>query len=173
MSVSPTASDQTYFRRALGRFPTGVAIVCAQLPGQAPVGLTISSFNSVSLTPPLVLWSLSNTSSLLDVFLQCERYVIQILRADQPELAGRFAYGDMAGRFADLPADRAPGGTFMPAIDSAAWFECRNRSRYPEGDHLILVGEVEHCGHNESLPLVYHAGGFDLTPAIPAATSER
>jgi flavin reductase (DIM6/NTAB) family NADH-FMN oxidoreductase RutF len=79
-------------------------------------------------------------------------------------LAGRFARGTALERFAEVPMGQAPNGT--PKIDTpcAAWFECFNRSRYDEGDHIIFVGQVEHCGHSEALPLVYHAGGYDLTP---------
>ncbi len=162
-ATSPTF-DTTQFRAALGRFATGVTVVTAADADGQPVGLTVSSFNSVSLTPPLVLWSLSRGSSSLAAFEQCDRYVIHVLAAGQLDLASRFARGVTPERFRDLPLARAPGGAPMLAADCAAWFECRNRSRYTEGDHVILVGEVEHCAHTQAMPLVYHAGGFDLTP---------
>jgi len=161
--------DASYFRSSLGRFATGVTVVTACLPGGQPVGLTVSSFNSVSLDPPLVLWSLSRSSTSLPVFESCARYVVNVLSAGQSELARRFASGSAADRFAGQPLAHAPGGTPMLAGPTAAWFECHNRSRYHEGDHVILVGEVERCAHSDALPLVYHAGGFDLTPSYPIA----
>lgn len=162
---NPPTFDAAYFRTALGRFATGVTVVTAEAPDGAPIGLTVSSFNSVSLNPPLILWSLSLASSSLAAIRECERYVVNVLSAEQIALARRFATGKARERFGDMVPARAPGGTPMIDGPCAAWFECRNRSRYSEGDHLILVGEVEHCGHSAAPPLVFHAGGFDLTPA--------
>lgn len=158
-----------FFRTALGRFATGVTVVTTQdAQGQA-VGLTVSSFNSVSLDPPLILWSLSLKSASRTAFEQCDHYVINVLSAEQIPLARRFAQGKTPERFEGLNTILAPGGTLM--LDApCAWFECYNRSRYVEGDHMIMVGEVEHCGHTGAAPLVFHAGGFDLTPAQPSLT---
>jgi len=166
MSVAlPPDFDAAFFRTALGRFATGVTVVTALSPDGAPVGLTVSSFNSVSLDPPLILWSLSRNSSSLATFEHCDHYVVNVLSCDQIPLARRFARGKMPERFADLAPVRAPGGTLMLDAPCAAWFECHNRSRYVEGDHVIMIGQVEHCGHSGAPPLVFHAGGFDLTPA--------
>lgn len=164
MSAAPPSFDSSYFRNALGRFPTGVTVVTAQKDDQSHVGLTVSSFNSVSLDPPLVVWSLSRNSSSLAAIQASERYVIHVLGSDQMALASRFARGSAEERFADVTMTQAPNGA--PKLDApcAAWFECFNRSSYDEGDHIIFVGQVEHCGHNDALPLVYHAGGYDLTP---------
>lgn len=164
MSAALTEFDAKFFRTALGRYATGVTVVTTTgLEGER-IGLTVSSFNSVSLEPPLVLWSLSRASSSLAAFEQCERYVINVLSAEQIALARRFATGKTAERFNGLPEITAPAGTPMLDGLNAAWFECRNRSRYVEGDHVIMVGEVEACGHSREDPLVFHAGGFDLTP---------
>ncbi|HEY0294684.1 MAG TPA: flavin reductase family protein [Bordetella sp.] len=163
MSFSPSF-DASHFRTTLGHFATGVTLITTQAADGSPVGLTVSSFNSVSLNPPLVLWSLGMSSSSLAAMQQCERYVIHVLSAEQIALARRFATGTAAERFTGLALARAPSGTLMLAGESAAWFECRNRSRYQEGDHYIMVGEVEHCGYSDAPPLVFHAGGFDLTP---------
>ena len=165
---SSSSFDSAHFRTALGRFATGVTVITTQAPDGSSVGLTVSSFNSVSLDPPLVLLSLGLNSSSLAAIQQCERYVIHVLSAAQIALARRFATGKAQERFAGLPVAKAPGGTLMLEGESAAWFECRNRSRYQEGDHLIMVGEVEHCGYSAAPPLVFHAGGFDLTPKHPA-----
>ena len=153
------------FRQALGRFPTGVTVVIGQLPGHDPVGLTVSSFNSVSLEPPLVFWSLSLGSSSRAVFERCERYVIHVLSSEQYALASRFASGPQSARFAGMPLVRTPGQLLRLDLEVAAWFECYNRHQIIQGDHLLLLGEVEHCEHSPVLPLIYHAGGYDLTPA--------
>ncbi len=164
MSALPPSFDSPYFRTALGRFATGVTVVTATKDDGTHVGLTVSSFNSVSLDPPLVVWSLSRNSSSLAAIEQCERYVIHILSAEQMTLANRFARGTAKERFTDIEMTTAPNGAPRLDLQCAAWFECFNRSRYDEGDHIIFVGEVEHCGHSDALPLVYHAGGYDLTP---------
>ena len=170
MTVATPSFDSTFFRTALGRFATGVTIVTAEGdPGSGPVGLTVSSFNSVSLEPPLVVWSLSAQSTSLLSLDRSARYVIQVLASDQMALANRFARGSAAERFAGLTLSHAPNGAPRLDLPCAAWFECRNRRRYTEGDHIIFIGEVEHCAFSDVLPLVYHAGGYDLTPAAPEA----
>jgi flavin reductase (DIM6/NTAB) family NADH-FMN oxidoreductase RutF len=162
---APTFTDRD-FKQALGRFPTGVTIVSTYDVQGQPAGLTVSSFNSVSLQPPLVVWSLKQTSQSLAVFQQCERYVIQVLAADQLPLAAQFASGTNAERFAGHALRHCPSGTPRLAAGCAAWFECYNRHRFAEGDHVVLIGQVEHCGYSERAPLVYHAGGYDLTPNV-------
>ncbi len=164
MSVALPSFDSPYFRAALGRFATGVTIVTGQKDDLSHVGLTVSSFNSVSLDPPLVVWSLSRNSSSLATMEHCDRYVIQVLASDQMSLANKFARGTPTERFAGVAMTAAPAGTPRLDVNCAAWFECYNRSRYDEGDHIIFVGQVEHCGYSDALPLVYHAGGYDLTP---------
>src|SRR5690606_33428402 len=103
-----------FFRSALGRFATGVTVITTESQADAtPVGLTISSFNSVSLEPPLVLWTLSRSASSLAHFERCERYVVHALAATQLELAKRFAYGPQSSRFHGLSLKRSPGGALM------------------------------------------------------------
>lgn len=168
MPSAPTPADfpDLYFRSALGRFPTGVTVVTGEHPDTgAPLGLTISSFSSVSLNPPMVLWTLTHTASSLPAFLRIQRYVIHILSAAQIDLARRFSRGPQAERFVGLALDRAPNGTLM--LDDpqcAAWFECHNTQHHPAGDHTIFVGQVEHCQRQLIPPLIYHAGDFELTP---------
>jgi len=166
--ATPPDFDDQAFRRALGRFATGVTIITTRAADGSPAGLTVSSFNSVSLAPPLVLWSLSRDSMSLAIFEACTRYVVNVLAADQSALARRFATGAVPERFADVALADAPNGAPRLAGHSAAWFACHNRTRYVAGDHVIFIGEVEHCAHSAAPPLVYHAGGFDLTPALPA-----
>lgn len=147
------------FRAALGMFATGVTIVTARGPDGAPVGLTANSFNSVSLTPPLVLWSLSRRAGSMAAFSAGSHYAINILAADQHALAERFA-SKAVDRFAGVAWHEGAAGA--PVIDGAvAVFECFNRSRYDEGDHVIFVGEVERCAHRAGAqPLIFHGGRY-------------
>ena len=154
------------FRAALGLFATGVTIVTARAEDGTPVGLTANSFNSVSMTPPLVLWSLGLQAGSMPVFRTCSHYAIHILAAEQRELAERFATRGI-DRFADLAWTAGAGGA--PLLDgAAAVLECRNRSRHEEGDHVILVGEVEQCRYRgDAAPLIFHGGRFHT--ALPAS----
>ena len=168
MQPTEPTFDSSFFRTALGRFATGVTVITAEsgtgTQARQPIGLTVNSFNAVSLSPPLVLWSLSGTASSYEAFMACESYVIQVLAANQSDIAMRFARGSQAERFADLPVKRAPDGTLMLDTHSASWFECTPYSHHVAGDHTIMVAQVRHCGHANVAPLVFHAGGFDLTP---------
>jgi flavin reductase (DIM6/NTAB) family NADH-FMN oxidoreductase RutF len=140
-------------------FATGVTIVTARTAEGEFVGLTANSFNSVSLNPPLVLWSLARAAASMPAFSTGSHYAINILAADQKELAKRFATKGV-DRFADVAFLEGVGGAPLLA-GAAATFECFNRSRYSEGDHVIFVGEVERCSHRVGAsPLLYHGGKF-------------
>jgi flavin reductase (DIM6/NTAB) family NADH-FMN oxidoreductase RutF len=147
------------FRSALGLFATGVTIVTARAADGTPFGLTANSFNSVSLEPPLVLWSLARKASSMPTFERGSHYAIHILAAEQHGLAVRFATRGV-DRFAGLALREGAGGA--PVIEgAAAVFECFNRSRYDEGDHVIFVGEVERCqARRDAQPLIYHGGRY-------------
>lgn len=140
-------------------FATGVTIVTARTPAGVLVGLTANSFNSVSLAPPLVLWSLSQGASSMAALSTGSHYAINILAADQKALAERFA-SRMDDRWKDVAFSEGASGA--PLLEgAAATFECFNRSRYEEGDHVIFVGEVECCSHRAGAsPLLYHGGRF-------------
>jgi len=149
----------TEFRAALGMFATGVTIVTARDPQGRRIGLTANSFNSVSLSPPLVLWSLSRSAGSLSAFAEGSHYAINILAADQHDLAERFS-SKVVDRFAGLAFHEGSGGAPVLA-GAAAVFECFNRSRYEEGDHVIFVGEVERCTHRPGAqPLIFHGGRY-------------
>lgn len=163
MSAAVSPPDAKAFRAALGRFATGVTLVTTRGADGRPIGLTVSSFNSVSLAPPLVLWSLSLGSSSQPYFDVATDYAINVLAADQIDLARLFSTRPLAERFDGV--DWAPGVAGAPVIAGcAAVFECRANARYLAGDHTIHVGDVLRCEHREVPPLVFHAGGFDLTP---------
>ena len=155
----PPIFSKTEFRTALGMFATGVTIVTARTADGNLVGLTANSFNSVSMSPPLVLWSLSQAASSMEAFSTGSHYAINILSADQQDLAMQFATKGV-DKFAGVAYSLGVAGA--PLIEgAAATFECFNRSRYEEGDHVIFVGEVEHCSHREGAsPLLYHGGKF-------------
>ena len=157
--AQPPTFTSAEFRQALGMFATGVTIVTARTPQGQLIGLTANSFNSVSLQPPLVLWSLSRSAGSLDAFSTGSHYAINILAADQKDLALQFS-SKTADRFAGVPCAAGAGGA--PLLQgAAATFECFNRSRYEEGDHIIFVGEVERCSHRSGAsPLLYHGGKF-------------
>lgn len=156
---------ETNFRQALGRFATGVTIITTLGPEDIPVGLTVSSFNSVSLEPPLVLWSLSLKSSARQIFEETPHYVINVLAAKQKDLASQFSKKSLLERFNQVSWERDAQG--MPILTgNAAYFECANRQRYYQGDHVIFIAEVLNCHHQTVAPLIYHAGDYDLTPEI-------
>lgn len=157
--AQPPSFSPTEFRSALGMFATGVTIVTARKVDGGLIGLTANSFNSVSLDPPLVLWSLARAAGSLAVFSTGSHYAINILAADQHELAKRFAARG-TDRWAGVEFVEGAGGAPLLA-GAAATFECFNRSRYEEGDHVIFVGEVERCMHREGAsPLLFHGGKF-------------
>lgn len=156
---APPGFSLPEFRAALGMFATGVTIVTTCSPEGALVGLTANSFNSVSLDPPLVLWSLSRRSMSMDTFRAGSHYAINVLAAEQHALALRFGT-PQDDRWQDVPW--RPGAAGAPLIDGAvAHFECFNKSRYEEGDHVIFVGQVERCAHRAGAsPLLFHGGLF-------------
>ena len=157
-ALAPSFTPQA-FRSALGMFATGVTIVTARNGDGVLVGLTANSFNSVSLEPPLVLWSLSRQAGSMPTFARGSHYVVNILAADQHELAVRFA-SKQPDRFKEVAIRDSPAGA--PIIEgAAAVFECFNRSQYREGDHVIFVGEVERCAHRAgAAPLIFHGGRY-------------
>lgn len=153
--------DTRHFRNALAQFATGVTVITTRAESGEFIGLTATSFNSVSLAPPLVLWSLDNKARSVPAFQSCSHYVINVLASHQAGLADRFARR-IENRFEGVEFDLSATG--LPILKgAAAWFECRNKSRYPEGDHVILVGEVEHCDVQPQPALVFHSGKFVAT----------
>lgn len=163
MSAFPEARPPSFssddFRAALGTFATGVTVITACGANGEPVGLTANSFNSVSLAPPLVLWSLSRQASTMPAFTRGSHYAINILAADQRHVAERFSRRDI-NRFDGIALRTGQSGA--PILTGVmAVFECFNRSQYEEGDHVIFVGEVEHCERRAgALPLIFHDGRY-------------
>ena len=148
------------FRAALGQFTTGVTIVTACDPEGRIIGLTANSFNSVSLSPPLVLWSLARKSHSCEAFRQASHYAVNILALDQEEISQHFAMTPPEERFKGV-AWRA-GRSGVPILEGCcAWFEVRNDVQHVGGDHLIFVGQVQEFARDaERLPLIFHAGRY-------------
>jgi flavin reductase (DIM6/NTAB) family NADH-FMN oxidoreductase RutF len=158
-SLAAESFDCRAFRDTLGRFATGVTVITAVSASGEPVGLTVSSFNSVSLDPPLILWSLSANSPNLAAFRDATHYAVNVLAAGQQEISNRFA-ARTGDRFAGIELRQGAHG--LPLIEGCcAWFECTNELHYPGGDHLILIGRVQHFMQGESLaPLIFHTGRY-------------
>lgn len=158
---SPLLSP-TEFRAALRAYATGVTIVTCFDPRGQPVGLTVNSFASVSLDPPLILWSLNRRSVSHRAYAACLEFGVNVLTGAQQSLAQRFSSKER-GNWQGVDWSPGPGGT--PLIRGAmAWFECTTRRRYDEGDHTLFIGQVTHCGRlRKAAPLLfldgrYHAG---------------
>lgn len=163
--------DGRALRDAFGSFATGVTIVTTSGPNGEDAGLTANSFSSVSLDPPMVLWSLSRTSSSIDAFRDSAHFAVHILSADQQALSARFASKGI-DRFGGLALDRGPDG--IPMLpDCMARFACRMAYQYEGGDHVIFVGEVLDFHHSARKPLVFHGGRYGmLLPRQAAAAAE-
>jgi len=159
--------DSRRFRDALRRFATGVTIIATRTQEGVPVGLTANSFNSVSLTPPLILWSLNKHSKSLPTFLAASHYSVNVLCAEQKDLAARFA-SPIEDRFAGIAWRTGKAST--PLFDNCvAWFECASVHHYEGGDHIIFVGEVIDFGHSERVPLLYAGGAYGVPVKHPDA----
>ncbi|WP_199915148.1 flavin reductase family protein [Parazoarcus communis] len=150
--------DGRMFRKVLGLFPTGVTIVTTWDDQGRPVGATVSSFNTVSLDPPLVLFSLARNSACCEAFAAGGALAIHVLGHEQSELSSRFARGG-GDKWVDL--NYAPGELGAPLLDDTlASFECSLFAQYPGGDHIIFVAEVDNLRFRDGEPLVFCAGGY-------------
>lgn len=153
------------FRSALGAFATGVTIVTTRTRSGVDVGLTANSFNSLSLDPPMVLWSLAKNAKSLPAFLESGYFAVHVLSASQEELSHTFATRG-ADKFSGLAIERGRGD--IPLLDGcSARFQCRTAVKYEGGDHLVFIGEVEAFDHFERPPLVFHGGRYAATVAKP------
>jgi 3-hydroxy-9,10-secoandrosta-1,3,5(10)-triene-9,17-dione monooxygenase reductase component len=161
MPADSSPDDARRFRSALGAFATGVTIVTTRDAQGRDVGLTANSFNSVSLEPPMVLWSLAKNARSLPAFLAATHFAVHVLAVDQEELSLRFAARG-AEKFAGLDLERIAAG--VPLLRGcSARFQCRTAFRHEGGDHVIFVGAVESFDHSDRPPLVFHGGRYALT----------
>jgi flavin reductase (DIM6/NTAB) family NADH-FMN oxidoreductase RutF/2-polyprenyl-6-methoxyphenol hydroxylase-like FAD-dependent oxidoreductase len=157
--------DRRDYRRALGQFATGVTVVTARASDGRKVGVTVNSFSSVSLDPPLILWSLSRqTPSFID-FTNATHFAVNVLEARQHHLSRQFST-PLPDKFAGVEFEEVTGG--VPLLHGAlAQFVCRKVRQHDGGDHIILVGEVEQYKYNQGEPLVFHSGRYRIATRHP------
>ncbi len=156
---TPMTFDSREFRDALGCFATGVCVITGKPEGGEPFGMTVNSFASVSLDPPLILWSLQNNSDMFDTFENCHRWAVNILREDQQDLSGQYAVkGDH--RLDEGHYQMSDNGIpIMP--DTLVSLECEQEARHPGGDHVILVARViDLARRNNGNPLLFCSGAY-------------
>jgi flavin reductase (DIM6/NTAB) family NADH-FMN oxidoreductase RutF len=155
------------FRMALGRFPTGVTVITARDPiSQAPVGLTVSSFNSLSLNPPLVIWAISNKSPNLPAFTKGQSHFIHVLNAGQAELAKNFAT-PKADKFAGIALSPNTEEQDPPRLaESCVWFSCITEELVQAGDHTLVIARVKDYETYENESLVFCKSSFFSSEAL-------
>lgn len=147
-------------RDALGRFATGVTVVTTMTP-TGPLGITANSFASVSLAPPLVLWSPARHSRRFPAFEAASHFAVHVLSADQRPLAEGFARAGEGWPTSDPGVAFTPGIGDAPLLDGCtARFECRHDSAHDGGDHLIVVGEILRIAEADLPPLLFHRGRY-------------
>ncbi|MBK5354403.1 flavin reductase [Pseudomonas sp. TH41] len=159
-SVSDAAFDTRAFRRALGNFATGVTVVTAATEDGRKVGVTANSFNSVSLDPPLILWSIDKRSSSHEVFEAASHFAVNILAADQIDLSNNFAK-PKEDRFAEIEFEAGEGGSPV-FVDCSARFHCKKFQQIDGGDHWIMIGKVVAFDDFGRSPLLYHQGAYSM-----------
>lgn len=156
--VDRTEVDPQEFRRALSAFATGVGVVTTVDQQGDKVGITVSSFNSVSLDPPLILWSVGLDSMSYDAFIAAEHFAVHILALHQMDYCDRFAQRS-EGKFTGIDCREGLHG--VPILpDFAACFECSTEHVHAGGDHKIIVGRVHRVEERDAEPLIYHRSQF-------------
>lgn len=152
------ALDPAIFRATLARFASGVTIITARDDAGRDVGMTVSAFNSLSLTPPMVLVCIDKAASVGPVLERCETFAVNVLADSQEALSRRFAQKDIE-RFDGVSVERGELG--LPLLTGAlAQIECRVANRVPGGDHTILIGEVRSAAARDGQPLLYFRGAY-------------
>ncbi len=157
--------DSAEYRRALGCFATGVAVVTALDSAGEKIGITVNSFNSVSLNPPLVLWSIGEESLSYTAFVEAQYFAVNVLATHQREVCERFASSG-ENKFQNLECDE--GIERIPLLpEYSAVFECRTEHCYDGGDHKIIVGRVLSFEDRKTDPLIFYRGHFLKSPSSP------
>jgi len=157
--------DRRDFRRALGQFATGVTVVTARTSDGRKVGVTVNSFSSVSLEPPLVLWSLSRQAPSFADFTHATHFAVNVLAGNQHHLSRQFST-PLPDKFSGVEFAEGPAG--VPLLSGVnAHFVCRNVRQYDGGDHVIFLGEVEDYKYSDGEPLVFHSGRYRLATRHP------
>ena len=151
--------DLRTFRDTLGLFVTGVTVITTRDEHGQPVGITANSFNSVSLDPPLILWSVGINALSQKAFSNAKAFAVHILREDQADVSQRFAKSGI-DKFAGFPVET--GLHDVPLLpDCAARMECLPFAKHPAGDHILFIAEVQRLASDpDAMPLVYHGGRY-------------
>lgn len=158
--VPAPPADPRELRNALGAFATGVCIITTRRADGKREGLTCNSFASVSLNPPMVLWSLARTAVSAPAFRDAEFFAVNVLAADQRELSTHFARS-AEDKFAAYGETFTVGLGGVPLLEGAcARFECRNQFQNYGGDHIVFIGIVERFAAFERAPLLFHRGKY-------------
>jgi flavin reductase (DIM6/NTAB) family NADH-FMN oxidoreductase RutF/DNA-binding MarR family transcriptional regulator len=158
--------DARDFRRALGKFATGVTVITTRDSAGENFGVTASSFNTVSMDPPLILWSIDKGAYSLATYRDAEHFVVNVLANDQIEISNLFASRGV-DKFSDIAVEEGIGGS-AKVKDAAAQFECRTWKVYEGGDHLIIIGEVvDYAYREEGSALVFHNGRYSVPEPHP------
>lgn len=153
---APGPATAGAYRRALGRFVTGVTVITVPT-ADGPMGITANSFTSVSLDPPLVLWCPARSSKRFAHYADAPHFAIHVLGDGQLDVARGFASG--GGHFAVPPGQTSPEG--VPVLDTAlARFDCALHAAHDGGDHLIVVGRVLRVCLRGGAPLVFSGGDY-------------
>ncbi len=153
-------------KTALGRFATGVVLAGCTRPDGAPVVITVNSFTSVSLDPPLVLWCVERRASTFDAFMAAEGYSINVLNAGQQALSERFSRHAPAPLAADEIDHWVTGAPILK--EALASFDCRIVDRHGAGDHIVLIAEVLRFRSSSGKPLLYYASRYATGPESSA-----
>lgn len=163
--IGDPAEDGRGFRRALSQYATGVTVVTASVDGEAG-GVTANSFASVSMDPPLVLWSLQKSSQSYQIFTKATHFAVNILASDQIELSQRFAKSG-PDKFNSIDCEVGAGqAPILPGV--TAVFECKREIEHDGGDHLIMVGRVERFTRHDRPALVFEKGRYAAAIDHPA-----
>jgi flavin reductase (DIM6/NTAB) family NADH-FMN oxidoreductase RutF len=156
--------DGKEFRQALGRFSTGVCLITVNDRDSGALALTANSFSSVSLDPPLVLWSIQNNSEFFREYTENEHFAFSVLASDQAALSGKYA---RRGEHAVEPAEFSNNTHDVPLLNGAiAHFSCRLFALHEAGDHHIIVGEVLDFQTAEGAPLLFSNGQYDELASV-------
>ena len=159
--------DVKLLRNCFGKFATGITVITAVAPDGTKLGLTVNSFSSLSLDPPMILWSLDKKSKSLDALKQSSHFAVNVLASDQMDLSNNFARtGD--DKFDDIELIDSHCGLPLLA-GTVAHLECKNINTYEGGDHVIFIGEVEHFDTCDKKPLLYTNGQYTIAARHPGA----
>lgn len=165
-ALAPISQLKPELRHAFGRFATGIAVITTLDEHGKPYGLTINSFASVSMDPPMISWNVIRGSNAHKTIARAGSFVVNILARPQLDIAQQMT-GSLEHRFAGVPYYSSSSG--LPVIsDTLATFECDTHSMITAGDHDIVLGTVKQFEHRDGHPLVYWRGGYTTATACEA-----